>query len=76
MALVQWPSMPIIEPFHFGDAIDPAGLAFDHRLQRGPSTSRNAIALLRLHGAPDALVSRAMMTAGALDRQRTRVSSG
>lgn len=64
------------EPFHFGDAIEPGGLAFDHRLRRGPSTSRNAIALLRLYGAPDALVSRALMTAGALDRQRTRVSSG
>ena len=58
------------EPYHFGDSIGPEGLAFDHRLQRGPSTSRNAIALLRLHGAPDAIITRAMTTAAMLDEQR------
>jgi DNA mismatch repair ATPase MutS len=56
---------------HFGDAIGADGLTFSHRLQPGPSTSRNAIALLRLHGAPDALVNRAMSTAALLDQQRT-----
>ena len=61
------------EPYHFGDSVGPDGLLFDHRLQRGPSTSRNAIALLRLHGAPDALISRAMTTAAMLDEQRARV---
>ena len=58
------------EACHFGDSIGPDGLTFSHRLQHGPSTSRNAIALLRLHGAPDALVRRAMSTAAILDHQR------
>ena len=61
------------EPYHFGDSMGADGLVFDHRLQRGPSTSRNAIALLRLHGAPDALISRAMATAAMLDEQRARI---
>jgi DNA mismatch repair ATPase MutS len=55
---------------HFGDEIGPNGLEFDHRLRPGPATTRNAIALLRLHGAPDALVARALACAEALDRQR------
>ena len=46
------------------------GLAFTHRLQRGPSESRTALALLRLHGAPESMVTRAMTTAALLDRQR------
>ena len=58
------------EPCHFGDSVGADGLVFDHRLQRGPSTSRNAIALLRLHGAPDAMITRAMTTAAMLDEQR------
>lgn len=57
-------------PYHFGDSISPDGLAFDHRLQQGPATSRNAIALLRIHGAPPMLLSVAEKTAELLDRQR------
>jgi DNA mismatch repair ATPase MutS len=45
-------------------------LIFDHRLQYGPATTRNAIALLRLHGAPQTLVTQAVSTAEMLDRQR------
>ena len=55
---------------HFGDAIGPAGLTFDHRLKTGPATTRNAIALLQLHGAPEELIRRALRCAEALDRQR------
>jgi DNA mismatch repair ATPase MutS len=55
---------------HFGDAIGPAGLTFDHRLKPGPATTRNAIALLQLHGAPEALIRRALTCAETLDRQR------
>jgi hypothetical protein len=55
---------------HFGDAVGPDGLVFDHRLQPGPATSRNAIALLRLHGAPETLLDRALTCAADLDRQR------
>jgi DNA mismatch repair ATPase MutS len=55
---------------HFGDAVGPDGLVFDHRLRPGPATSRNAIALLRLHGAPETLLDRALTCAADLDRQR------
>ena len=40
-------------PYHFTDALGPRGLVFDYRLQVGPATTRNAITLLKLHGAPD-----------------------
>ena len=56
--------------FHFGDAIGPEGLTFDHRLRPGPATTRNAIALLRMHGASPDLVRRAMACAAMLDAQR------
>jgi DNA mismatch repair ATPase MutS len=55
---------------HFGDAVGPGGLVFDYRLTQGPATSRNAIALLTLNGAPDSIVARALARAAALDRQR------
>jgi hypothetical protein len=58
------------DAYHFGDSIGPDGLMFDHRLQHGPATTRNAIALLRLHGAPQSLLSQAVTTAEMLDRQR------
>ncbi len=57
-------------PYHFGDSVGPDGLVFDYRLRAGPATTRNAITLLRLHGAPETLLARALATAGALDRQR------
>jgi hypothetical protein len=62
----------LFDPYHFGDEVGADGLRFDHRLQRGPSTTRNALALLRLHGAPDTLLSTAAATAELLDRQRGR----
>jgi len=58
------------DAYHFGDDVGPDGLTFDHRIKPGPSTTRNALALLRLHGAPDALLTRAAETAALLDRQR------
>jgi len=57
-------------PFHFGDALTDQSLTFDYRLRPGRATSRNAIALLRLNGAPPALVERALASAAELDRQR------
>jgi len=59
--------------FHLGDAIGPDGLSFDYHLTRGPATSRNAIALLKLNGAPESLVAQAMSRAAELDQRRTRV---
>jgi DNA mismatch repair ATPase MutS len=56
--------------YHLGDAIGPEGLTFDYHLTPGPATSRNAIALLKLNGAPESLVSRALDRAAALDKQR------
>jgi DNA mismatch repair ATPase MutS len=55
---------------HFGDAVGPEGLVFDYLLAAGPATSRNAIALLELNGAPESLVHRALARAAALDELR------
>ena len=60
----------VYEPWHFGDAVGAEGLEFDHRLRQGPATTRNAIALLRLSGAPPPLVDRATRSADRLDRER------
>jgi len=58
------------DPYHFGDSMGPDGLVFDHVLKSGRATTRNAIALLRLHGAPETLLQRAMTSAARLDRER------
>jgi hypothetical protein len=57
--------------FHLSDGIGPDGLTFDYRLTPGPATSRNAITLLQLNGAPQSLVDRALARAAALDRARS-----
>jgi DNA mismatch repair ATPase MutS len=58
------------EPYHLGDVLGPQGLMFDYRVQPGPTTSRNAIALLQVNGAPPALVRRAQEMAVALEHAR------
>ena len=63
-------------PYHFGDAVGADGLVFNHRLQPGPATTRNAIALLRLHGAPERVLARALTCAADLDRQRGTTLAG
>ena len=60
----------IYASYHFEDTLGPQGLSFEFRLRPGPATSRNAIELLRLNGAPPAMVDRALARAAALDRQR------
>jgi hypothetical protein len=60
----------IYDARHFGDSVGPDGLIFNHRLGPGPATTRNAIALLRLQGAPHRLIARATELAAELDRQR------
>jgi DNA mismatch repair ATPase MutS len=55
---------------HFADALSADGLVFDYHLRPGPTSTRNAIALLRLEGAPDTLIERALARAAALDRAR------
>ena len=54
-------------PCHFGDRMTDDGLTFDYRLQTGRATSRNAIALLQLKGAPQRLIDRALARAIAMD---------
>ena len=56
--------------FHFGDTVGPDGLIFDYQMRSGPATTRNAIALLRLHGAPPELIRRALACAETLDAER------
>ena len=56
---------------HFGDSVVDDGMVFDHRLRPGRATSRNAIALLRMNGAPPRMVRDALECAAALDRERT-----
>jgi len=56
--------------YHFTDSVGDEGLAFDYQLLPGVATSRNAISLLKLRGAPAELVSRALNRAAALDRMR------
>ena len=57
-------------PAHLSDSIGPDGLAFDYQLRQGPATTRNAIALLKLSGAPDLVVRNAESLAGVLDETR------
>ncbi len=64
------------DAYHFGDAVGPEGLMFNHRLQPGPATTRNAIALLRIHGAPERVLRRALTCAADLDRQRGTTLAG
>jgi len=58
------------DPFHFGDSVGADGLIFDHQLRPGAASTRNAIALLRLHGAPRELIQCALTCAAILDAQR------
>jgi len=64
------------EAFHFTDTLGPGGLTFDHRLAPGPATTRNAITLLELHGAPATVVKAALARAAELDRQRGSSARG
>jgi hypothetical protein len=66
----------VYAPYHFGDELGPDGLIFDHRLRPGVTTTRNAIALLRLYGAPAAMVTRALQRAAILDSQRGKAPVG
>jgi DNA mismatch repair ATPase MutS len=69
--LIEWLSEQYAA-CHLADELGPTGILFTFRLRPGPATTRNAIALLQLHGAPPALVSRALERAAWLDRQRER----
>jgi len=51
---------------HFSDAVDDNGMTFDYQLREGAAHSRNAIALLKLRGAPTGLVAYASARAKQL----------
>lgn len=61
--------------FHFGDRISEDRLDFDYRLHPGVARSRNAVALLRLLGAPEAAVVDALDKAGLAVGERSRETS-
>jgi len=50
--------------------MEPEGLVFEYRLAKGPSTTRNAISLLELNGAPAAVVRNARERAAHLSALR------
>jgi len=58
------------DPFHFADRMTDEGLVFEYRLQPGPATTRNAIALLESRGAPASVIARALALTTAIERQR------
>jgi DNA mismatch repair ATPase MutS len=60
----------LYQPFHFADRMGPDGIEFDYQLADGPSTTRNAIALLSLRGAPPSLIARARRRVAELEGER------
>lgn len=61
---------------HFEDMLMDERLTFTYHLTPGPALSRNAIALLRLNGAPESVIRQALARAAELDgHRRNAVSS-
>jgi DNA mismatch repair ATPase MutS len=58
------------DPCHFGERSTTEGITFDYVIESGPATSRNAIALLKLHGVSDTVVQNALRRAVELDHRR------
>jgi DNA mismatch repair ATPase MutS len=58
------------EPYYFTDRVDGAGIFFDYKIRPGSATTRNAIALLKMRGAPAELVEYASIRATRLERAR------
>ena len=54
-------------PMHFEEQVVEDHLAFDYRLRPGPATTRSALRLLQLLGAPAAVVAGAEERARVLD---------
>ena len=57
---------------HFRESVADGTLAFDHRLRPGPSSTRNAIALLASAGFPADVVEDALGTVGTLEGPNSR----
>jgi energy-coupling factor transporter ATP-binding protein EcfA2 len=57
---------------HFSEQVTADdGISFDYKVKQGPSTSRNAIALLRVLGYPKSIVEQAENEAAYFNQQRT-----
>lgn len=71
--LLRWLS-PRYEAWHFREQVADGELRFDYRLRPGPSSTRNAVALLRLKGYPEPVVQLAEATVAEeeLGRQQQR----
>jgi DNA mismatch repair ATPase MutS len=61
---------------HLRDTLSADGLSFHYTLAPGPATSRTAIALLDLHGAPRDLVARADARARSMRDHKARATGG
>ncbi len=59
-------------PCHFRESVADGGLSFDHRLRPGPSSTRNAIALLASAGFPADVVEDALRTVETLEGPKSR----
>jgi DNA mismatch repair ATPase MutS len=55
---------------HFREEISEGSISFDYRIHDGPSSTRNALALLKLMGYPEELVAHALAALDWQDRQR------
>jgi len=53
---------------HFRESIENGDLTFDFKLHDGPSSTRNAIAILAMRGFPESVIGEAMKT---VERSRT-----
>jgi DNA mismatch repair ATPase MutS len=56
-------------PMHFREQITDGALTFDYKIQAGPSSTRNAIALLRVMQFPEDIVNNAIATIGWENRR-------
>jgi hypothetical protein len=58
------------DAYHFRELIEQNALAFDYKLQRGPSSTRNAIAILELYGFPPDVVADAGRVVALLEKRQ------
>ena len=58
------------ENYHFAERVGDDGVAFDYKLQPGPSRTRNAIALLNQMGFGDEIVSGAREMAACFESEQ------
>jgi DNA mismatch repair ATPase MutS len=55
-------------PYHFRESVAEGELVFDYKLRPGPSSTRNAIALLASAAFPESLIEDALRTVDTLER--------